>query len=71
MLCIPYAMMGLYLLLWVVTALLMIITFGYQLARQVAWRTLSEYWEVRGGFRGGKGAANAPPLAASNVFLRT
>ena len=24
-----------------------------------------------GGFRGGKGGANAPPLAASSVFLRT
>ena len=23
-----------------------------------------------GGFRGGKGGANAPPLVASNVFLR-
>ena len=36
MVCIPYVRMGLYLLLWVVTALLMISTFGYQLARQVA-----------------------------------
>ena len=45
MVCIPYVTMSLN-LLWVVTALLMISTFGYQLARQVAWCTVSEYWEV-------------------------
>ena len=27
--------------------------------------------QFSGGFRGGKGGANAPPLAASNVFLST
>ena len=34
---------------------------------------MSEYWEVSGGFRGGgvRGVQMHPPLAASNVFLRT
>ena len=33
---------------------------------------VSSNWEViSGGFRGGKGGANAPPLAASKVFLHT
>jgi len=44
--------------------------FTYLLVRPL-WLSSQAKGGSSGGFKGGKGGANAPPLAASSIFLRT